>query len=145
MQVMAWQREAAIEEGAGWPDLTMEQFAAAGTDWQIFPNAIALPYADGLLFYRSRPNGDDPDSCIHDVWSLARFAPGKEPPLVRQRFADWRDHDGWGRILTQDFGNVAAMQQGMKSLGFRGLLINPKQEAAIPNYHRALRRYLFGS
>lgn len=144
-QVMMWQAEAAAAEGAGWPEITMEQFIAAGTDWQIFPNAIAIQYADGLLFYRTRPNGLDPDSCIHDVWSLVRYAPGEEPPLERQRFADWHDHDGWGRILTQDFQNMAAMQQGIKSRGFKGLRLNPKQERAIANYHREIRRYLFGS
>lgn len=144
MQVMGWQAQAAIEDGAGWPDISMEQFMAAGADWQVFPNAIFIPYADGLLFYRTRPNGDDPDSCIHDVWSLVRYAEGKAPPLERQRFGDWRDHDDWGRILTQDFHNMEAMQKGMKSRGFTGLRTNTRQERAIPNYHRGIRQYLFG-
>ena len=142
MQVMLWQREAAIADGAGWPDISMEQFMAAGTDWQIFPNTIVIQFADGVLCYRSRPNGTDPDSCIHDIWSLARYAPGDEPPLERHRFTDWHDHD-WGRILTQDFNNMGAMQQGMHSRGFQNLLLNPRQEASIANYHRVLRRYLF--
>jgi len=97
---------------------------------------------DGSLWYRARPNGDDPDSCFFDVWSLVRYADGKEPPLERQFFADWKDHDDWGGILPQDFQNLGEVQQGMKSRGFVGSRTNPIQERPISNFHRVLHEYL---
>lgn len=143
MQLMMFQREAAIDDGAGWPDgLTPENLVRAGIDWHMFPNLIVLPYPDGSLWYRARPNGSDPDSCIFDVWSLARYAKGKEPPLKREFFSDWRDHDEWGGILPQDFQNLSAVQQGMKSRGFTGSRTNPIQERPISNFHRVLAEYL---
>ncbi|CAH2917480.1 MAG: Phenylpropionate dioxygenase and related ring-hydroxylating dioxygenases, large terminal subunit [uncultured Paraburkholderia sp.] len=74
-KAMQFQREAAIAEGAGWPDISFEQLGRAGADWHVFPNLVFLPYPDGALFYRARPDGDNPDSCIYDIWSLQRFAP----------------------------------------------------------------------
>lgn len=143
MQLMMFQREAAIEDGAGWPDnITFEQIVKAGIDWHIFPNLVVLPFMDGALWYRARPNGDDPDSCVFDVWSLVRYAPGKEPTLTREFFTHWSDHDDWGEILPQDFQNLPAVQQGMKSRGFVGARTNPVQEMPISNFHRVLHEYL---
>lgn len=142
-KMLEFQREAAIEDGAGWPDnLSFENIARAGIDWHIFPNAVTLPYMDGALWYRSRPNGDDPDSCVFDVWSLVRYAPGNEPPLKREFYAHWSDHDDWGEILPQDFQNLGEVQQGMKSRGFAGSRTNPVQEKPISNFHRTLHEYL---
>jgi len=143
MKLMMFQREAAMADGAGWPDgLSFENIVRAGIDWHMFPNLIVLPYMDGALWYRARPNGDDPDSCVFDVWSLARYAEGDEPPLQRQFFTDWREHDDWGGILPQDFQNLSEVQQGMKSRGFAGSRTNPIQEKPISNFHRVLHQYL---
>jgi hypothetical protein len=117
---------------------------AAGLDWHIFPHLIILPYLDGALAYRARPNGLDPDSCVYDIWSLARYAPGQEPPIRREIFDDYRDHDGWGRILAQDFSNMEAVQRGMHSRGFKGSRTNPEQESAVSNFHRSLREFVGG-
>lgn len=140
--MMKFAAEAATEEGAGWPNLGMENLMRAGQDWHIFPNLIVLPYPDGALWYRARPNGDDPDTCVYDIWSLARYAPGAEPKLEREYHTEWEDHEEWGKILEQDFQNMDAVQQGMKSRGFPGARVNPVQERAISNFHRALREYL---
>jgi hypothetical protein len=95
--------------------------------------------------YRARPNGDDPDSCIFDMWSLVRYTPGTEPPLKREFCADYRENtvERFGYILSQDFGNFGAVQKGMKSMAFEGSRINPLQESELSNMHRALREYLF--
>ena len=47
-------REAAIAEGAGWPDITPQQAADAGYDWHVFPNFIFLMGPDAAIFYRVR-------------------------------------------------------------------------------------------
>jgi len=146
-KVLQFQREAAVAEGAGWPALTPEQMMRAGTDWHIFPNMITLPYPDGVIVYRSRPDGDDPNSCIYDVWGLERYAPGAEPSLKRLFFHgkdDWRGVGSVSIILEQDFLNMEQVQMGMKSYGFPGNRTSPMQETSISNMHRALREeFLF--
>jgi len=142
-----FQREAALAEGAGWPDLTPEQMVKAGADWLIFPNLTPLPYPDGVIVYRSRPDGDNPDSCFYDVWGLQRYSPGSEPAITRNEFLgkdDWRGVGAVSIILEQDFVNMEEVQKGMKSKGFPGNRLNPMQESAIANMHRVLREeYLF--
>jgi hypothetical protein len=135
-------REAAEAEGAGWPDLTPEYTVRSMQDWHVFPNFIYLHSSvDGVIAYRARPNGADPGSCIFDVWSLVRYAPGEEPPLVREFFEDYRGVD-CGRVLKQDFANMADVQKGLKSRAFSGARLNPVQEQPVANFHRTLRGYL---
>ena len=150
MKGLEFQREAAIASGAGWPALSLEQMAKAGTDWHVFPNLVFLQYPDGTLAYRSRPDIDNPDWCIYDIWSLARYAPGSEPPLKREYYhgpEDWKTNviENFGLILSQDFQNMNEVQRGMKSRGFRGARTNPLQETSISNFHKVLYEYLFGS
>jgi phenylpropionate dioxygenase-like ring-hydroxylating dioxygenase large terminal subunit len=145
MKAMEFQREAASAAGAGWPDISIEQIMEAGNDWHVFPNLIMLPYPDGLLAYRALPDPKDPDSCIYEAYSLQRYAPGAEPPLVRKYLHgtdDWKRVGEVSPILQQDFDNMGEVQQGMKSKGFKGCRTNPLQEAVIANFHRALADYV---
>lgn len=136
------QKQAAIEDGAGWPEVSNEYIAQSNQDWHVFPNVVYLHSSvDGVLCYRSRPNGRDPDSCIFDVWSLVRYAPGKAPPLEREYYKDYRECE-WGRVLDQDFANLKEVQRGMKSRAFTGALTNPVQEQAVSNFHKALREFI---
>ncbi|HET6972217.1 MAG TPA: aromatic ring-hydroxylating dioxygenase subunit alpha [Phenylobacterium sp.] len=138
----AFIREDAVTSGAGFPPITPQQIYAAGIDWHLFPNQIMLQSPTGLLGYRARPNGDDPDSCIWNVYSLQRYPPGQEPRVVEEWSHDLTDTSFWGRILCQDYENMADIQRGMKSRGFAGSRPNPVQERAVSNFHRALHAFL---
>ena len=147
---MEFQKEAAIACGAGWPNVTLEQFGKAGTDWHVFPNLVFLMWPDGVLAYRARPDLKDPDYCIYDIWSLVRYAPGAEPPLKREFYYgpnDWQENvvENFGLILSQDFQNMGEVQRGMKSRGFRGSRTNPLQESAISNFHKTVHGYVYGA
>ena len=146
-KTLQFQAEAAKAEGAGWPGITGEQMAKAGTDWLVFPNMTTLCYPDGALIYRSRPDGDNPDSCIYNVWGIQRYAPGAEPGINRIDFLgkdDWRGVGAASIILEQDFVNMEQVQIGMKSKAFPGNRPSPMQELAIANLHKVLREeYLF--
>jgi phenylpropionate dioxygenase-like ring-hydroxylating dioxygenase large terminal subunit len=136
-------REELEKAGAKWPGrLTAADMARAGTDWHIFPNTIILPGVDSILWYRARPNGRNVDSCIFDVWNLERFGEGKAPPLKRDFYASPEEFSGQNPFLEQDFGNIAAVQRGMKSRGFRAARTNPVQEIPINNFHETLYHYL---
>lgn len=150
MKMVEFQKEAAVAAGAGWPNLTPEARAKAGTDWHVFPNLIFLPGPTGTLAYRSRPWGDgsDPDWCVYDIWSLERYAPGAEPARKHNQLHgddDWRQIGDVSVILQQDFDNMAEVQRGMKIDGFPGSRTSPVQEAAISNMHRVLHDYVSSS
>ena len=53
-----------------------------------------------------------------------------------------RPRKRWCYVLPQDFSNMAAVQQGMKSLGFSGTKPNPYMERSIANLHRNLAKYM---
>ena len=53
--------------------------------FSVFPNLVMLVSLANCFMYRARPNGDDPDSCIFDMWALRLFPPSVDPPtLVRE-------------------------------------------------------------
>jgi phenylpropionate dioxygenase-like ring-hydroxylating dioxygenase large terminal subunit len=131
------------KRGIAWPEnLTLEAIQRAGVDWHIFPNSIVLPTADSALWYRIRPNGDDPDSCIFDIWCLGRYAPGQEPEVTRNETVGFEAFRGKNPFLEEDFDNMEAVHQGMKSRGWRGARANPLQENQIVNFHRAIQNYI---
>ena len=137
-------RKAAEEEGCGYPpNLTAEAMFKAGTDWHVFPNCVTLPYFDGAVWYRARPDGDDPNKCIFNIWSLKRYAEGKEPKVVTEVHKDITGKS-FGLIVDQDVANMEKVQRGMKSRGFSYARPNPVQEVEIINFHRTLEQYVLG-
>lgn len=137
------QREEIEKTGARFPgSMTIEKWFAGGTDWHIFPNSIVLPSLDGALWYRVRPDAKDRDRCVFDIWSFGRFAPGAEPEVVNEIYESFEAFEGECEFLEEDFSNLKAVNQGLKSRGFSGATINPVQEGTIANFHRVLRDYL---
>jgi phenylpropionate dioxygenase-like ring-hydroxylating dioxygenase large terminal subunit len=136
--------ENAVNAGVAFPAITPQQMYAAGIDWHLFANQIMLQGPTGLLGYRARPNGHDPDSCLWDVYSLQRYKAGGEPKVTQEWSQDHADEAFWGRILVQDYQNMDALQRGMKCRGFAGARTNPKQEIAVSNFHRALHEFMAG-
>jgi hypothetical protein len=134
--------EHSVSQGAQFPPISPEQIYAAGIDWHLFPNQIMLQGPTGLLGYRARPNGMDPDSCLWDVYSLQRYAPGTEPKVEQEWSMDHKDEDFWGKILLQDYQNMGEVQRGMKSRGFAGSRPNPVQEVAVSNFHQSLAEFM---
>lgn len=129
--------------GAKWPDkLTAADIARAGIDWHIFPNMIVLPSIDGALLYRSRPDGENTESCFYDIWWIQRYGEGKAPPIKHEFYPTPESFEGQNPFLEQDFSNMIGVQKGMHSRGFRGAILNPVQEVAISNFERVLDEYL---
>ena len=141
---MKYHREGLEADGAKWPEnLTPEFLATAATDLHIFPNTTLVPVPDGALWHRMRPNGDNPASCLWDIWSLQRYPPGKEPDVKTEFFPTAADFEGRNPFLEQDFANMELVQKGMWSRGFRGGRTNPVQEITVSNFHKVLYDYLF--
>jgi nitrite reductase/ring-hydroxylating ferredoxin subunit len=126
--------------GVIWPTIDPEHLAKSGTAWQIFPNFQIGQGLTTALCYSARPNGYDPNSCIFEAACYELYPEGEEPQT------EWEyleaDDPGWRTVFPQDFSNMAAVQQGMKSLGFTGTKPNPYMERSTANLHRNLAEYM---
>jgi nitrite reductase/ring-hydroxylating ferredoxin subunit len=139
----ALRREEIIASGAKYPEqVTPEDLRVI--EWLIFPNTSLLTTIEGAFWYRSRPNGDDPDSTIFDIYVLGRYGPGKEPKWTHEIYRDLAEFKGKNGILEQDFSNMIAVHKGMRSRGWKGARPNPIQETQVANFHRVLHGYVYG-
>jgi nitrite reductase/ring-hydroxylating ferredoxin subunit len=126
--------------GVVWPTITPEQMSVAGLAWSIFPNMSILQGITFALCYRARPYGADPNKCIFESFAIERFPEGQEPK-TEWIYAE-PTAEKWGLVLSQDFSNMAAVQRGMRSRGFKGTMPNPHQERKVINFHHNLAKYM---
>ena len=78
--------------------------------------------------------------CIFEAASYELYPEGQEPQTHWEHTP--ADDPRWRSVLPQDFSNMAAVQQGMKSLGFSGTMPNPYRERSTVNLHRQLSKYM---
>ena len=136
------QKEEMAADGAEWPEnLDLEAMMKPGVSIHIFPNTIVLPTPDAVLWYRMRPHPVDSESCIFDIWSLNRYAPGKEPVVERHVSNGFAEAKGRNAFLEQDFANMEAVQKGMRSRGWQGARTNPVEEVTVNHFHRMLDEF----
>jgi len=135
-------REEDEARGIPWPNISREEYAAAGIDWHIFPNMILLQSQTNCQGYRIRPNGGNPDSCIIEVFHLERYPEGDEPCPKNIRNDDAEDEEFWGEVMLQDFRQLVQTQRGTKSRGFEGAKLNPRQEVAVANFYDCYHKYI---
>jgi hypothetical protein len=93
-----------------------------------------------MLLYLLRTYGYDPDKCIFEAAVYEIFPAGEE--LKTEWLYSEPGEEAWCYVLSQDFSNLSAVQQGMKSLGFGGAKPNPYMERSIANFHRNLAEYM---
>lgn len=126
--------------GVIWPTVDPQIVGKSGTAWQIFPNFQIGHALNNMLCYSARPYGYDPNKCIFEAAVYELFPAGEEPET------EWEhtpaDSPDWRTVLPQDFDNMAAVQQGMKTRGFSGPKPNPYRERSVANLHHNLARYM---
>jgi hypothetical protein len=137
------QQDEMARRGVKWPErLTPEAIQKCGVSWHIFPNSIVLPTVDGALWYRFRPFRGDPSRCYVDLWSFGRFAPGEEPEVVHETYDGFEAFKDQNPFLEEDFPNVALVEEGMKCRGWKGAVINPRQESTVSHFHRTMAEFM---
>ena len=127
--------------GVVWPTIPPDILGQSGTAWQIFPNFQVGQGLTSALCYSARPDPSyDPNKCIFEV-SVFELYPKDEEPVTEWVYTP-KDSPNWLSVLPQDFSNMAAVQQGMKSAGFPGTLPNPYRERSTVNLHTQLAKYM---
>lgn len=126
--------------GVVWPVVDPEHVGKSGTAWQIFPNFQIGHAVNNMLCYSARPYGYDPDKCIFEG-AVYELYPEGEAPETEWEYCE-ATAEAWCYVLSQDFSNMAAVQQGMKSFGFDGPVPNPYMERSTLNLHRNLAKYM---
>ncbi|MEU1275461.1 aromatic ring-hydroxylating dioxygenase subunit alpha [Streptomyces sp. NPDC005799] len=118
----------------------------------VFPNFF--PWDSGMtnIYYRFRPNGNDPDSCILEIFYLTPVPEGQprpEPAKVHwlERDGDWLDAPelgSLGAIVNQDRINMPEIQRGLKALPRTkpGITLASYQESRIRHFHARLMDYI---
>ena len=138
-------REISLAAGLDYPEITPEQWAAAGTAWNVFPNTILLPNQGSVIGYRARPRGNDPDQCFFEMFCLEQIPVAdydKKSDFEPEFFEDFRDAN-LGVILTQDLENSDDVTIGMHSPSYDGHRLSTQQEMTIYNHHRTADHYLW--
>ncbi|MEH6581153.1 MAG: aromatic ring-hydroxylating dioxygenase subunit alpha [Halioglobus sp.] len=118
----------------------------------LFPNFAPWAGLGPVITYRHRPNGDDVNSCIMDVFILTRYPEGEEAPadaMTRKLSADEpfsaaADVMGAGlaRVFDQDGANLPQVQKGLRASRKGAVTLANYQEVRIRHFHQTLDKYL---
>jgi phenylpropionate dioxygenase-like ring-hydroxylating dioxygenase large terminal subunit len=116
-------------------------------DWHfhIFPNLVFNTHAGGFLFFRCRPNGDDPNSSLFDVMTFESIT---DPELADTKRAAHRFYDelthSFGEVIDQDMHNLPHVQKGLRNNVPGGVVTISDQEVRIAHMNKVLDRYVAG-
>ena len=133
----------AAAQGRPMPKPTPENIGFWGGELFIFPNFMILPQAGNAMMYRARPDGQDPDHCIFEIFSTKTYPAAVKPPrAVCQTVTDLEDPTQVLQIPRQDLGNIPRMQKGLHSPGIRQTWLASEHEKIILNMHQEMDRYL---
>ncbi|MCB2073809.1 MAG: aromatic ring-hydroxylating dioxygenase subunit alpha [Novosphingobium sp.] len=124
--------------GVTWPVVDPQHTAKSGTSWQVFPNQQIGHAVNNMLCYQARPYGNNPDMCIFEAAVYELYPEGQAPETEWE----YTEPEDWPPVLQQDFNNMAAVQQGMKNVGFKGAQPNPYMERAVASLHYNLSRFM---
>jgi hypothetical protein len=100
-----------------------------------------LPAYGNSIIYRVRPNGDDPESCLFEVWAV-QIPAAEDADVDRPELEGPVPVDEWPQILKEDFLNVERQQRGIRTQGMKDLVLSEKYEAMIVNSHQTIDKYL---
>lgn len=121
------------------------------TQYSIFPNIVLWRTLVFPTIYRFRPNGDDPHSCIFDLYLIGDIPVSGERPLAaevqemgNQSFREvLKDYSELlGATYDQDYQNMALQQQGMASAPDIPMQTARSQEVRIRHLEKVLDEYL---
>lgn len=118
--------------------------------YSIFPNLH--PWGDfNSIFYRFRPDGNNPEQSLHEVMYMVPVPDGQDrPPPAKCTLLDLDDDytlatefGGYlNKIFNQDGLNHRAVQKGLHSHPKGEVIFASYQESKIRHFHETLNRWL---
>ncbi len=118
--------------------------------YSLFPNVVLFGGLGSPLFYRARPDGDDPGSCLFEVMLLLPVARGAEkPPPAARRFLE--EHEAWsdvpelsyfGPVLDEDQAIMPRVQRGLRASRKPTVSLGVYQESRLRHFRRTLDAYV---
>ena len=118
--------------------------------YSLFPNVVLFGGLGSPLFYRARPDGNDPNACLFEVMLLVPLPPGAEPPPpAPRRFLE--PHENWsdvpelsyfGPVLDEDQEIMPRVQRGLRSSRKRTVTLGRYQESRIRHFRQTLETYV---
>lgn len=118
--------------------------------YSVFPNLS--PWADhNPIFYRFRPDGDNPEQCLHEVMFMVALPEGMpRPPAAKCTYLGLDDDytlapefgSTLAKIFNQDALNHAMVQKGLHSHPKGETIYGSYQESKIRHFHQLLDRWL---
>ena len=127
-------------------DLTDAEFLDAWV-YTVFPNF--MPWgAFNRIFYRFRPNGDNHESCIFEIFYLTPFSGDRPPPALETKLGPsdpWTDApelEKLAMVAEQDTFNMQRVHQGLKVLRREGVLLSRYQESILRWRQDLIQKYV---
>ena len=127
-------------------DLTDAEFLDAWV-YTVFPNF--MPWgAFNRIFYRFRPNGDEHESCIFEIFYLAPFSGDRPPPATETKlgpsdpWTDAQELEKLAMVAEQDTFNMQRVHQGLKVLRREGVLLSRYQESIVRWRQDLIQKYV---
>lgn len=119
-------------------------------EYFIFPNFMPWHGYGLQITYRFRPNGDDHDSCIMEIYlmvprDLSEPCPRAPETVWVPDGAKFSDVEALGRvgpIFDQDWVNILGVAKGLRSTVKPGLWLSSYQEARIRHYHNRIDQFI---
>lgn len=118
--------------------------------YSVFPNIS--PWADfSPIFYRFRPDGDNPEQSLHEVMYMIPVPEGAEmPPPAKLTFLDIDDDytlapefgSNLTKIFNQDYVNHRMVQKGLHYHPKGETIYASYQETKIRHFHQTLEKWL---
>ncbi len=122
------------------------------TLYSLFPNFAPWAGHGTVITYRHRPNGDDVESCIMEIFLLTRYPEGTESPAdaptyrlnIDQPFSEGAEVMGAGfsNVFNQDGANLPQVQKGLKASKKGTVSLSNYQEVRIRHFHQTLDKYI---
>ena len=122
------------------------------TLYSLFPNFAPWAGQGTVITYRHRPNGDDVDSCIMEIFLLTRFPEGEESPPdaptfrlgIDQPFSEAAEVMGAGfaNVFHQDGANLPQVQKGLKASKKQAVTLGNYQEVRVRHFNQTLDKYM---
>ncbi len=118
--------------------------------YSVFPNIS--PWADyNPIFYRFRPDGSNPEQCLHEVMFMVPLPDGaKRPAPAKCTFLDLDDDytkatefgSYLNKIFNQDGLNHAMVQKGLHNHPKGEIIFASYQESKLRHFYQTLDKWL---